>query len=107
MELAFESRELRSICEHEFEARHALGQSVAQLLKHRLADLIAADSLQDLLAGSPRVLEADSGPQLIIELADGYQMCLVPNHPGSSLDSSDIHEWTSTRRLKIISISKE
>ena len=44
LELAFESKELRDVCENEAEAKRQLGDSVAEMLKHRLADLNAATS---------------------------------------------------------------
>ena len=107
MELAFESKELRSICEREPEAQRKLGQSVAGTLKSRLADLRAAESIRDLPAGSPRTTEVESMPRLVIDLTNGYQVHLIPNHPNSSPELSGACDWTTVRRLKIISISKE
>lgn len=85
----------------------ALGQSAARLLKARLADLRAADSVSDLPAGSPRTVIGPDGPYLVIELTDGYRMDLVPNHPRLSSESLGNCDWTTVRRLKIISVSKE
>ncbi len=57
LELAFETRELRDMCEDEAEARRALGQTIAEMLRNRLADLDSATSPGDLLAGQPRLGE--------------------------------------------------
>ena len=42
LEIAFEFKELRDICEREAEAKHSLGESNAEMLRHRLADMEAA-----------------------------------------------------------------
>ena len=107
LQLAFESRELRAICEIDAEGRRALGRGGAEVLKRRLADLRAAESLQDLLAGSPRIVENDAEPHLIVYLAGGYVLRLVPNHPIVAPRQCLGGDWTMVRRLKIISISKE
>jgi hypothetical protein len=48
LELAFETKLLREICESEQKARQELGIKVAEALKRRLADLRAATSVEDL-----------------------------------------------------------
>ena len=55
MEIAFNTKSLRAICESEAKAKRELGPSVAGILKHRLADLQAAKSANDLVAGQPRM----------------------------------------------------
>ena len=107
MRLAFDSRELRTIFEIDAEGRRALGQAGAEVLKRRLADLRAADSVQDLLAGSPRIIEGRGEPHLAMDLADGYVMRLVPTHPRVAPGPRLGDDWTLVRRLKIISINKE
>lgn len=107
MQLAFESKDLRSICEIEAEGRRALGPVAAAVLKRRLADLRAADSIQDLPVGSPRVVEGETEQHLVLDLIDGYVVRLAPNHPRVSPEPCMRRDWTMVRRLKIISISKE
>ena len=60
LELAFNSRELRSICEHEPTAKDALGAEIAEALRRRLADLRAATSIADLIVGNPHTVEVGS-----------------------------------------------
>jgi hypothetical protein len=57
LELAFDSKSLRTTCESERQAKLELGDVVAEVLKHRLADLLAAKSVKDLVAGQPRLLD--------------------------------------------------
>ncbi len=48
LELAFETKRLREICENEEIASQELGAEGAERLKHRLADLRAAGSIEEL-----------------------------------------------------------
>ena len=54
--LAFDSLHLRAICENTDQGDSELGAVVARTLRNRLADLKAATSPADLIAGIPRVL---------------------------------------------------
>ena len=80
---------------------------MAEMLKHRVADLRAASSVLDLLAGAPRVLEMGTRSCLVIDLCDAYQMRLDSNHPRDARRSGDGLDWSHVRRLKIIAIDKE
>src|SRR5260370_32129229 len=53
LELAFDSKALRTICESEGQAKLELGVTVAESLKHRLAGLVAANSTNHLLPRPP------------------------------------------------------
>ena len=64
MELAFESRWLRTVCENEADADRELGLAVAETLRHRLADLLAATSIDDILAGKPHFSDTTDNQQL-------------------------------------------
>ena len=105
MELAFESEKLRDICERESEAARKLGSTAAGMLRHRLADLEAAKSAKDLLAGQPRV--APDGVTMIIELSDGYKLAFVPNHLLNPTSSAGKIDWAKVSRVRIVSIDHE
>lgn len=105
LELAFETKDLREICEKEAEARRRLGSAVAEVLKHRLADLDAATSPNDLIAGNPRV-----GPDMdtmTIDLCDGYQLVLSPNHPNNPTRRTGEVNWSKVSRIRILRIGRE
>jgi hypothetical protein len=105
LELAFESRELRDICESEAEARRHLGDSVAEMLKHRLADLDAASSPKDLLVGQPR-LGADT-ETMVIDLCEGHRLVFTANHPNNPTTPDGKLDWTRVRRIRILRIESE
>ena len=106
MELAFDSRALRTICESETAARRDLGTKVAETLKHRLGDLRAATSIHELLVGRPRLLDA-SNEQMVIDLCDGYEIVFSANHPKKPLTDDGTLDWTKVSRVKILRIDNK
>ena len=101
MELAFASKELRSICEKEFTARAKLGVDVAEVLKRRLADLRAATSVDDLVVGKPRMLNEEPDSCLVIDLSRSHQIVLKANHPENPVTEKGRTDWTKVFRIKI------
>ncbi len=106
MELAFDSRALRTICESETIARRNLGTKVAEILKHRLGDLRAATSINEVIVGEPRLLDA-ANEQMVIDLFDGYQIIFSANHPKKPVLGDGALDWTKVSRVKILRIDKK
>ncbi|MBZ5628957.1 MAG: killer suppression protein HigA [Acidobacteriia bacterium] len=105
MELAFETKSLRTICESEAQARLELGAEVAEILKHRLADMRAATCTNDLVAGQPR-LSAD-GEQMVVDLCDGYRIVFKANHTRNPLTEAKDVDWPKVIRIKILRIESD
>ena len=100
MELAFETKLLREICESEETAKRELGTKVAEELKRRLADLRAAASVGDLPVAKPRKMSETC----VFDLADGYKLSFSPNHSNNPLLKSGKIDWAKVARIKILSI---
>ena len=105
MEIAFESRELREICEHEAEAKAKLGDPVAAALKSRLADLDAAMSPSDLVAGRPRI--GEDKETMVIDLCQGYRIVFAANHPNNPLSERGEVDWRKVSRVRILRIERD
>lgn len=105
LELAFDTKLIRRICESEHHAMLELGQSVAEVLKRRLADMRAATSPKDLVAGQPRI-GADRR-QMIVDLCDGHRIVLEANHPNDPKMDSDDVDWESVSRIKVLRIESD
>jgi len=103
VELAFETRELRKICEIAEYADGQLGEEVGQALRHRLADLWAASSPDDLLLGRPR-LQTGQDSRMLLDLKDGVTILFCANHPESPRISGGDIAWSKVRRIKILGI---
>ena len=107
LELAFESKELRSICEHEATAKDALGGEIAEALRRRLADLRAATSIADLIVGNPHTVETGSIDYLVIDLCSRHQIVLEANHPETPLTDSGQLDWPKVSRIKVTYVGGE
>ena len=102
VELAFESPALRAICEDQQEARRVLGDQVSEALRHRLADLRAADAIADLPAGRPRNLNGSS--DLMMDLCDEYGMVLRANHVKNPAGTDGKPDWSQVSRIRVLKI---
>jgi proteic killer suppression protein len=107
LELAFDSRTLRTICESETHAKDELGVAVAAMLKHRLADLRAATSVKDLVAGRLRLLEDTGDPCMALDLCEGYRMVFCANHARNPVAPTGGLDWPRVSRVKIMRIEKD
>jgi len=104
LELAFETKSLRDLCEKEEKARRELGPDVAHKLKHRVADLRAAESVKDLVAGRPRETESANPGCFVIDLANGSLLAFCANHRKVPLLTSGGVDWARISRIKILRI---
>jgi len=105
LELAFDSKALRTICESEGQAKLELGVTVAESLKHRLADLVAATSTNDLLAGRPRVCA--NGRDMVLDLCNGHVIVFTANHVNNPMTETNIVDWARVTRIKILRIESD
>jgi hypothetical protein len=105
LQLAFHTETIRRVCENEEEAKTEFGPEAAEALKRRLADMRAARTPKDLVAGRPR--PGHDSKQMIIDLLDGYQIIFKANHPKYPKTGIDELDWTKVSRIKIMSIEKE
>lgn len=99
MELAFATKPLREICEDEKKAKLKLGTKVAAVLKHRLADLRAADSVDDL----PISNLAKRRDDCALELSGAAQLVFCPNHVTAPPHKSGV-DWAKVTRIKITKV---
>ncbi|MET3025334.1 hypothetical protein ABXT06_01530 [Flavobacterium sp. UW10123] len=104
MIISFENKELRSICENEFEAQTKLGLNVSMKLKNRLSDLLAANSVNDLVAGSPSKINENL---YRINLVENHFILFSSNHPSPPLTELGEINWNEVSRIKILNISNE
>lgn len=78
LQLAFETKHLRTLCESSADAISELGHEVAYALIDRLADVDSAVSIKDLLLGQPQAFE---NGELILDLATNCRLLCRANHP--------------------------
>src|SRR5260370_411311 len=86
MEIAFRSLSLRAVCVSEAKSIGLYGVDVAQSLKRRLADLRAADSIDELSVWNIAEVPAAGGATMSLELAgDCRRECDAASGGGWSL----------------------
>lgn len=106
LHFAFNSEHLRTICEKYAVAKRELGKETADALIGRLADIRAARSIAELVAGNPRFLPEASTPTVIIDLTPGYQLSFCANHTKNPVTERGELDWTRVGRIKILGIGQ-
>lgn len=101
MQIAFDSKQLRAICEDDAIAVQALGDADAENLRKRLADLRAAESISDLLVGNPRL---DTVHRLIVDIGTGRSLAFVGNHAKNPQQQDGSLDWSKTTRIRLVQI---
>lgn len=106
LELAFANKLIRSLCENEAQAFKTLGARVAEKLNGRLADLYAAQCVNDLVAGNPCEMNGALLGHMSISLCDGFKIVFCANHLAKHVHTSSKVNWSKVTRIKIIEVKK-
>ena len=103
MELAFADKSLRDLCESQLKAERKFGIGIARILRTRLADLQDAESIKDLIALGPQIVDSRRG---VIELPLGEdgRMIFCANHVSIPLEETGDVNWSRVSRIKILEI---
>jgi hypothetical protein len=102
LELAFETKALRDICESEAIAKRELGTKVADALRRRLSDFRSVDTLDELPFAKPR----KSSNTVTLDLPNDWQLVVTGGHGDNPKLTSGKIDWTKVTRLKITRIEK-
>ncbi|RDV37757.1 killer suppression protein HigA [Bradymonadaceae bacterium TMQ3] len=104
MNIFFENEKLRQICENDAQMKKKLGTKAAKKLKRRLADLMAADSVTDLVAGRPHPLKQDRLGQFALDLDGGKRLIFEAAHEPIPLTADDAIDWSKVKNIRIVEI---
>lgn len=104
MELAFDHRKIRDVCENNSRARRTLGDEVARKLYARLADIDAAATIEDLLIGGLGLLNGQMNGSIVVPLGTTHTLHLVANHHPLPTTESGKADWGKVFRLKVLEI---
>lgn len=99
--ISYATERLRTICLNELEGIEFLGTTIAATLRCRLADLDAAETISDLIAGKPEI-QADG--TLVVQLTPVIFLRMVPNHTQQRLNTDGSPRWEKVTRLRILQI---
>lgn len=104
MEITFETRELRDLCIDEEAAAQKLDRATVEVLKRRLSDIHAADSIGEVLAGNPRPGMHDGVECYVIDLPQSFRLTVVPAHRDPRVNADGSADWGRIRRVKVVSL---
>jgi hypothetical protein len=102
LELAFETKALRDICESEAIAKRELGAKVAEALKRRLSDFRSVDTFDELPFAKPK----KSSNSVTFGLPDDWQLVVTGGHGDNPRLASGKIDWSKVTRIKIMRIEK-
>lgn len=110
LEIAFNSKGLRQICESLQQGIEALGEEASSNMRNRLKEIFAATCLDDIFVlslGDPKVELDDTLQAEVVTICIGgpSKLIFLPNHIRKKpvTDSGNI-DWARITRLKLIKI---
>ena len=104
MEVSYCDDRIRRLCEKDKEARRKLGSQSAKKLQNRLADLFAAKSVGELVAGRPHPLKGKQAGQFAVRLHGGHRLVFEPtDNPPQTRPDGGV-DWLKVTCVRIIFI---
>jgi proteic killer suppression protein len=107
MELSFATKSLRDICENAEIAKRELGPEVSEKLRRRLADIRAAVSVNDLIAGRPYELDGARQRRIAVRLGEKQRLVFGANHAVPPKLESGKMDWSKVSRVKVLQIGSD
>lgn len=107
MEITFISRKLQKACNSEKEMRARFGKPLAERLQQRLAELKAAETLEDMRRLPParcHELSQDRKGQLAVDLVQPKRLIFAPDHNPVPRKSDGGLDWPHVTRIRVIEI---
>lgn len=103
MDFTFETKKLREVCEDADAAKQQFGEMISGHLKSTLADLAAAETLEEFstLFGVP-VGEADGA--FFCDLTGGVTLSAMQGHKTQPTSADGTLDLREVRRIKILSL---
>jgi len=104
LEIAFETLQLRQLCESKEMAENLLG-SVASDFIARISDLRAAQDVNDIIVGNPTTF-GDNNDSFSVDISDNNKIIFVSNHSNTPTKPNGDTDWENVYRIKITHIGE-
>lgn len=107
MEITFISRKLQKVCNSEKEMRARFGKPLAERLQQRLAELKAADTLEDIRRLPParcHELSQNRKGQLAVDVVHPKRLIFEPDHNPVPRKPDGGLDWPHVTRIRVIEI---
>lgn len=106
MEIAFQTKSLRDLCEKGDRIRRRWGDHLGEIIMARLADLRAASTVDEVVVGNPKAIIIDGAPAMRLDLDESSILVFCPNHLKVPMLSDASVDWFAVSRIKILKIGK-
>ena len=104
MDIEFATSEIQALCEKKRLMTKTLGDACARKLRTRIADLAAAATVTDLVAGRPHPLKGNRLGQFAVDLHGGKRLVFeVTNDPVPQTQDGAV-AWGQVTKVKIVFI---
>lgn len=104
LEIAFQTRELRAICESPTRAKRELGEPVSKALRRTLADMNAVESVAELFELGLGIENCTQEPGMLrFQLNEELSLYCNANQQSVPMNNETI-DWAKVIRLKVVRI---
>lgn len=100
MDLAFETAQLRSLCESQEEAEQTFGRFIAQALRTCLAEMEASASVEEFMLVRAASMSED---HIHVVLGEGHELVFRQSHLNSPAVDGLV-DWSKVYRVRILNI---
>ena len=91
------------MCTDKSYATRHIGPQCATKLSNRIADLLSAEVITNVIAGRGHALEGDRKGHYAFVLSGGVRLCVVPQEPAPLHDDLSI-AWEEVSAVKVVEI---
>lgn len=104
MEITFKDKKLRKLCEEQREAQQKLGAKCTRKLQSRLADLMATETVSELILGRPHPLKGDRAGEFALDLDGGKRLVFESANDPVPLKKDKSIDWSKVTSIRIVFI---
>ena len=107
MEVRFATRRMQKACSSDREMRKAWGAPLARKIQQRLAELVAAATLDDISHLPParcHELKADRAGQLSVDLVHPHRLLFEPDHRPIPRKEDGGLDWANVTRIVVLEV---
>jgi proteic killer suppression protein len=104
LRILFADDDLEALCSSEREQKRKLGTACAKKLRTRIAELMAAKYVGDLVAGRPHPLRNDREGQFAVDLEGGRRLVVEPADVPMPLRDDSSIAWDRVTEVRVVYI---
>ena len=107
MDLAFQTKELRDVCERRAVATAKIGVAAALELEQRLADIDAVETAAELIRLFPDYVVKRASDEFLLRLSSGHELVLRSGHVETATTPDGSTDWTKVMRFRVMALDTD